>query len=138
MKFTQKANAFENLPEGHYTMEVVSVEDKPEFDKVNVKLRTSTGRSQMMFFNLVKSNGEPNNMALAALTSMWCGATGRDPQYDDGAETQDMIGGKFECDLVVRKSESPDGRVFENINLRNIEHVSAPGESDADDLLSNL
>lgn len=137
MNFTMAENTFSNLKPGHYTFTVAAVEDKPDFGKVTIKLRTSTNRTQMLFFNLFKkSNGEPNTFALAQLTAIYCGATGLTPQYGEAADTQAMIGGTFEADLEINESEY-NGRTYENVNLRNIEHVDKTSEN-ADDLLANL
>lgn len=62
------SSGFTLLPEGEHTFIITEVEYKEDFGKLTLKLRTADGSRHNENFNLLKSDGSPNEGAINAFS----------------------------------------------------------------------
>lgn len=57
-------STFSLVPEGTHVFQITAVEYKPDFDKLNITMKTATGATHIERFTFTNSSGEPNEAAI--------------------------------------------------------------------------
>ena len=120
-----KSTGFKNIPEGRTILKIVSVDEKPQFDKVEVKLRNQEGLTMLQKYDTSKEGGL-NAYSFLARSAM-------DDFSLDEVEGDDLIGRFVEADVThtVVESTKDEDKTFTFVNIKNLK--PSVGFEDEDD-----
>ena len=83
-------STFSLVPEGTHVFQITAVEYKPDFDKLNITMKTATGATHIERFTFTNSNGEPNEAAINIFSYLAQTAL---QNYDlEEIDEQDLVG----------------------------------------------
>lgn len=125
------SEGFKVVSEGEHTFTVKSVEYKPDFNKVNLKMETESGEKHTEFFTI------DNDKALFAFTMTAKTLMGDNTITD--IEPDELVG-KSMIATVVHNTSEKTGKVFASLTDKKSvgESDSTAVEEDEDDLLADL
>ena len=98
------------IPEGTYVFQIVAVNYKEEFGKMEITLQTQSGQKHIERFSLLRSDGSPNEGALNALS--YFAKTALDDFSLTEIDHTDLVGRFVECDVEheVQENKNKPGK----------------------------
>ncbi len=141
---------FERIPEGTYIFRIDKVEYDEDFGKMNLTLKTSTGRTHVETFRFLKGDGKTVNDGAMAAFSYLTRIAMNDMDLEELDDEQMLVGKYFKATVEHEQTESTKnpGQMYTNVRLNDKEPASGFEEedfmpveeesSDADDLLASL
>lgn len=127
-RFKAVDSEFVPVPEGRYTWEIYDV----EVDKIGtVKVKSKCKKGVHVEQYRIGKGKAFNEGALGFLTTLYRTVTG---DYDaEDFDTDDMIGGKFDADMVHKQGEKTTFHNLAKISKTTSEVVEADDEDDEED-----
>ncbi len=96
-KIALSESNFSVVPEGTHIFQITDVQYKEDFGKLNITMKTREGYTHIERFAFVKSNGEPNEVALGVFSTLAKIAL-QDFDLDEIDHT-DLIGHFIKCEV---------------------------------------
>jgi hypothetical protein len=100
------SEGFSIVPEGTHIFEIVNVDYKEEFGKLEVRMKTAKGQTHIERFSLMRNDGSLNEGALNAF-SYFAKVALNDFSLEE-IDHEDLVGHYIEC--VVEHEEVPSTR----------------------------
>jgi hypothetical protein len=111
---------FTPIPEGTYIFKITKVENKPDFGKLNVTMKTQAGKVHVELFNLFDKSGLPNPVAEFKV-ALFVKTVMNDFTLDGDFNEQEMVGHYVKAD--VEHNTSASGKTYAHV--KNFEVASS-------------
>lgn len=108
-------SGFSLIPEGTHVFQIIGVNYKEAFGKLEITMRTQSGQKHTERYSLLKSDGSPNDGALGAFSYMAKTAL-KDYERAD-VDPEELVGCYLECDVEHEVLPKRDGKEGETVTF---------------------